>query len=67
MTQVVYPELPESNLVKVYCGNEEIQVLSLKAWTMAESNPFIPLKVNSHRRFYKKIFSGHIQTDAEKS
>ena len=40
MTQVVYPELPESNLVKVYCGNEEIQVLSLKAWTMAESNPF---------------------------
>ena len=40
VTQVVYPELPESKRVKLFSGDELVNVLNLQAWEMAETNPF---------------------------
>jgi hypothetical protein len=38
ITQVVHPELPESKRVKLFSGDETIQLLTLCAWKMAETN-----------------------------
>jgi beta-fructofuranosidase len=38
ITQVVYPELENSNEVKIFSGNEKIKVESVKAWKMATTN-----------------------------
>jgi len=40
VTQVVYPELVESNRVKLFSGDEKVEVLAAQAWKMAETNPF---------------------------
>jgi len=40
VTQVVYPELVESNRVKLFSGDEKVEVLAAEAWKMAETNPF---------------------------
>lgn len=40
ITQVVYPELAESDNVKVFSENGNIQVKGIKAWKMADTNAF---------------------------
>jgi beta-fructofuranosidase len=40
ITQVVYPELPQSNGVILFSGNEAASFLNLKVWKMAETNAF---------------------------
>jgi beta-fructofuranosidase len=40
VTQVVYPELIESDMVKLFSSNEKVEILSAEAWKMAETNPF---------------------------
>ena len=38
VTQVVYPELESSNLLKVFSGNDKVLVKKATCWTMAETN-----------------------------
>jgi beta-fructofuranosidase len=40
VTQVVYPELAESNIVKLFSGDEKVEILGMEAWEMAATNPF---------------------------
>lgn len=40
VTQVAYPELPDSHLVKLFSGNETVQVSSAKVWHMAATNAY---------------------------
>jgi beta-fructofuranosidase len=40
MTQVVYPELSESDQVRLFTRDGEVQVLSARAWTMAPTNAY---------------------------
>ncbi len=40
MTQVVYPELPDSDRIRIYSGGEDIEVKSLKVWKMAQTNMY---------------------------
>lgn len=40
ITQVVYPELPLSNNVKVFSGDGEAYISNIEAWEMAETNSY---------------------------
>ena len=40
VTQVAYPELPESNRVKLFSGDDAVNVLSVRAWKMAATNMY---------------------------
>ena len=38
VTQVVYPELAESNRVKLFSGDETVNVVRVQTWNMATTN-----------------------------
>ena len=40
ITQVVYPEMKNSNEVKIFSGDEKIKVKSVEVWKMATTNPY---------------------------
>ena len=40
ITQVVYPEMENSDTVKIFSGNEPIKILKVEAWKMATTNTF---------------------------
>ena len=40
VTQVVYPELQSSTALKVFTGNDAVQVKNIQSWTMAQTNAF---------------------------
>jgi sucrose-6-phosphate hydrolase SacC (GH32 family) len=40
ITQVVYPEMENSNEVKIFSGDEQIKVKSVEVWKMATTNPY---------------------------
>jgi beta-fructofuranosidase len=40
ITQVVYPEMENSNEVKIFSGDEKIKVKSVEVWKMATTNPY---------------------------
>lgn len=40
MTQVVYPDLQESDKIKVFCEGGTVEVKNVKVWNMAETNFF---------------------------
>ena len=40
ITQVVYPELENSTIVKIFSGNEKVTVKEAQSWTMAETNGY---------------------------
>ena len=40
ITQVVYPEMENSDTVKIFSGNEPIKILKVEAWKMATTNIF---------------------------
>lgn len=40
MTQVVYPELLDSDIVKIFSTDDNISVSNIKAWKMAETNSY---------------------------
>ena len=40
ITQVVYPELPESNSIKLFTQGHAITASNIKVWEMAKTNPY---------------------------
>ena len=38
MTQVVYPELEDSDRVEIFSTNTALEVISLKNWSMVPTN-----------------------------
>ncbi|MDR2816892.1 MAG: GH32 C-terminal domain-containing protein, partial [Proteiniphilum sp.] len=40
VTQVVYPELPESEEIIIFSGSEPVEVKNITTWEMSATNPY---------------------------